>query len=263
MRARMMTYQICEALSNYAPVVPDTDDPFHVKIADTEDVNKVYYEFTAETVLTVLLNRFGEWSFVYNAIDSRYGYTDPSIAIIRQWTDYKMDNLENWQRIAKAYNAEYNPIHNYDKTISETINNDSGYTNTDTYDNYKITNNPASSTQTHDFGDGLTTTTQSTTYNDENLVDKLKNVTNGAETTTTTFTTANETTHTGSHTLANNANNDTTRNYKEFGNIGVMTTQQMINAETEMRKFNMLDKIIYDFAKEYLVLLMGDDDDEC
>ena len=265
-RANMKSCQVSSALSEYLPVVPDEDDVFHIKITDMNDSSIVYYEYHSQDVLTKLINEYAEWSFVYNSIPGRYTQTEPYLYLFGLWTDFKFDNMQNWQRIAAAYNSEYNPIHNYDRTENENYDKSSGYTNTDSYDNYSVTSKPADSTVTHEIGNGsngLTTTTQSTTYNDDTLVDKLKNTTQGTETTSTTYSNGNTTTYTGTHTLTNNSNEKlNNRNLRVSGNIGVTTTQQMINAEIDLRKVDMLEKILSDFAREHLVLL-GDDEDEC
>lgn len=265
-RANMTSCQISSAISEYVPVDPDKDDAFHIKITDMKDSSIVYYEYYSQDVLTKLINEYAEWSFVFNNIPSRYTYQEPYLYLLGLWVDFKADNMQNWQRIAAAYNSVYNPIHNYDRTEQEDYDKTSGYTNTDSYDNYSVTSKPADSTVTHVIGsdnNGLTTTTQSTTYNDDTLVDKLKNTTQGTETTTTSYANGNTTTYAGTHTLTNNSNEKlNNRNLRVSGNIGVTTTQQMINAEIELRKVDMLEKILSDFAREHLVLL-GDDEYDC
>lgn len=265
-RANMTSCQISSALSEYVPTEPDENDAFHIKITDTNDNSIVYYEYNSHEVLTKLINEYAEWSIVYNNIQSKYTYQEPYLYLLRLWVDFKADNKQNWQRIATAYNSMYNPIHNYDRTETEDYDKTSGYTNTDSYDNYTITSKPADTTVTHVIGNdsnGLTTTTQSTTYNDDTLVDKLKNTTQGSETTSTTFDSDSTTTYAGTHTLTNNSNEKlNNRNLHVSGNIGVTTTQQMISAEIELRKVDMLEKILNDFAREHLVLLR-DDEDEC
>lgn len=263
----MTSCQISSALSEYVPVEPDSDDAFHIKITDVNDSSIVYYEYNSHVVLTKMINEYAEWSFVYNNIQSRYTQQEPYLYLLGLWVDFKADNMQNWQRIATAYNSVYNPIHNYDRIENENYDKTSGYTNADSYDKYTVTSKPADSTVTHVIGsdnNGLTTTTQSTTYNDDTLVDKLKNVTSGTETTSTTYDTSNTTSYAGTHTLTNNSNEKlNNRNLHVSGNIGVTTTQQMISAEIELRKIDMLEKILSDFAREHLVMFVGDDEDEC
>lgn len=63
-------------------------------------------------------------------------------------------------------------------------------------------------------------------------------------------------------------NPDTTAKYNETqthyftrnGNIGVTTSQQMLQSELELRKYRILETLMREFAFEYLVLLFDEDD---
>ena len=46
-----------------------------------------------------------------------------------------------------------------------------------------------------------------------------------------------------------------------YGNIGVTTSQQMLQSELDLRKLNMLDYIVKGFAHEYLIVAGGEDGD--
>lgn len=55
--------------------------------------------------------------------------------------------------------------------------------------------------------------------------------------------------------------NETTAHYfTRNGNIGVTTSQQMLQSEIDLRKYRVLETFIREFAFEYLVLLFDEDD---
>lgn len=262
MKAKMKTKTVTEVLWDYVPTDPVTDDVFHITVTG----DRTYYDFTYDDVINRLMTDYGDWSFVYNDLQTRYTVTDPLIAFLRQWIDYKNDNMDNWLRIAKAYNSEYNPIHNYDRTEEHTAkSNWADHTSNSGSDSTNQTT-PVESTSTHyynpDNSEGIKITNKSTTFDNENLVDTVSNTTTGYERTTndlgemlTTVTRGTEVDRTGN----NEITEDTTRTK---GNIGITTTQQMIQAEIELRKLDMLTYIIDGFAKHKLILVQGDDDDE-
>ena len=57
------------------------------------------------------------------------------------------------------------------------------------------------------------------------------------------------------HDIANNENASDTRNIKRTGNIGVTTTQQMLQAEREIADFNLIDIIVKSFKYRFCILV--------
>ena len=81
---------------------------------------------------------------------------------------------------------------------------------------------------------------------------ELQTTTLGTENTSSG--TAKQTTDITDDTDENSSRNNT-RTGRAFGNIGVTTTQQMIEAERNVVKFNIVDYIVEDFKKRFCLLI--------
>ena len=125
--------------------------------------------------------------------------------------------LKGWSKLADAFFADYNPIQNYDMTEHE----ENGGTN-------KQSTNLTESTTSNE--------TIINKYNGFNTVDSAKvseSSNNGSGSKTTSGTQA-----------TNETAIDNERELTRSGNIGVTTSQQMIESEYNLRKKNLLN-IIY------------------
>ena len=250
----MKQYKVYELLADYIPTEPVSDDAFNIDITTTvkdetgeHTVTLVHYPF--DTIISELLEHYAEWQYTMFYIDSRYNsHNNPIANFTSKWLDYKYENLENWRRICVAYAMDYNPIHNYDRIEDGTNNNNgtigSSNNSTNTFEQLNDT------TTTHDYNpnnaDGITTEYYSTTYDDttnpkltskNNMKGVEQTTTNGGKTQTTYDNTSNTT-----------QNNNGTHHVEVKGNIGVTTTQQMIESKMKLRKFNLLQYIIDGFA---------------
>ena len=137
---------------------------------------------------------------------------------------------------------DYNPIENYNSSETETSTSE----NTTTSGNENTT----------------TTTTNSTTKNSGDTTNKVspydsENFNNDNNTTTTNTTTGNATDTTTINDSGNISSNGTSsRTLIRKGNIGVTTTQQMIESEYELRAknlvFEFLEKVSRFILLEYI-----------
>lgn len=251
----MKQYKVYELLTDYIPTEPVENDPFSINVITTvKDGNGNEHtvtlaHYSCDTIISEMLEHYAEWQYTMYYIDSRYNsHNNPIADFTNKWLDYKNENMENWRRICDAYNMVYNPIHNYDRIEDGSTNNNdtvgSSNNSTNTFEQLNDT------TTTHDYNpnstDGISTEYYSTTY-DDTTNPKLtgKNNMKGVERTTTN----NGSTQT---TYANTANTEQSSNGTHHlevrGNIGVTTTQQMIESEMNLRKFNFLQYIIDGFA---------------
>ena len=138
--------------------------------------------------------------------------------------------------------TDYNPIENYNSSETETT----------TTENATTTGNENTTT----------TTTNSTTENSGDTTNKVspydsENFNNDNNTTTTNTTTGNATDTTTINDTGNMSSNGTSsRTLTRKGNIGVTTTQQMIESEYELRAknlvFEFLEKVSKFILLEYL-----------
>lgn len=189
-----------------------------------------------------------------------------------------------WAKLWEAYSAQYNPISNYDMTETEVIDRNVSKDGTDT-GTLNTANTGTVSDSTSDSGTVNTTTsdtktntgTQATTTTDSNSdgiygfnssesvgsntsdgsstntrTDNLSSSDTGSELETRNLTIANtKTLNTNEHETHNLANSedieeDTTRTLSRSGNIGVTTTQQMIESEIELWQWNFYKQVFED-----------------
>ena len=186
---------------------------------------------------------------------------------------------------------EYNPIYNVDETTTETNTRTPNLTHaeqgttaeTDTRKTevthghtVNVTSSGTDSAETTETGentDSVTGQNQVTTYNSNTFLDDTKNTQSGtssnertAETTGTTSTTT-ATTNAGKDTTQNSGGTSATTSrtatetgtdITEFsrervGNIGVTSSQQLIDAERKIRDFDILDIWLERFAERFFI----------
>ena len=134
---------------------------------------------------------------------------------------------------------DYNPIENYNSSETETTTSENATT--------------SGSENT------TTTTTNSTTENSGDTTNKVspydsENFNNDNNTTTTNTTTGNATDTTTINDSGNMSSNGTTsRTLTRKGNIGVTTTQQMIESEYELRAKNLVFEFLEKVSKFILL----------
>ncbi len=154
--------------------------------------------------------------------------------ILKAWSNTR---LTEWQRVEAALTAEYNPIHNFDR------NED--YTDTNTE---KETGNSNSTSSTESNANGTNENTEAeTAFNTESFKNRTK--TNGTDTANSTASATNES--------SNTVNRETKVQHTAhlYGNIGVTTSQQMINEELTMRRNDLESYIIDDFKHRFCLMV--------
>ena len=150
-------------------------------------------------------------------------YSSPPLlkSLIHVWSNVSQ---YSWNHLAATLTAEYNPIENYDRMEEwqENSINNSRYTNS--------TNNTSNGS------------TKEQVYGYNNLNTPADNsASTSASTSADTSDSAGNTTITGS------------RKGRAHGNIGVTTTQEMLESERRVAMFNFYDAVIRDFQKRFLI----------
>ena len=130
----------------------------------------------------------------------------------------------NWKKLYDTTVLEYNPIENYDRMEE--------WNDTDT--------ESGSSTVTNEIMNTGTVTEQNTAFN-AGLADHAKEISD------------NDTTNNGSGTNKRDAKH--TRSGRAHGNIGVTTSQQMIQSEREVAIFNIYDIIAESFVENFCLMI--------
>ena len=159
-------------------------------------------------------------------------YTDPGFLrfAIGRWSEKE---LPIWEKLLETTEYEYNPIHNYDRI-------EDGYDNRVPDLKYGKGTTDASSTNGRD-----TTLGEQRAFNDTGLVSVDKQTFDHGSGVTTT--------HTGTDTETGNERTD--HHMRVSGNIGVMSTQNMIEQERSVVKFNIIDVIISDFKSRFCLMV--------
>lgn len=147
-------------------------------------------------------------------------------------------NLVGWERSAAALAAAYNPIHNYDRTETE---------------EYSGSGSDSATSSSSVSGNGSTTDgSTSTRYvagfdQPDTLHSSEQDVMSGSGTSSSSSTSTGNTsgTRSDSHNIERHL----------YGNIGVTTSQQMIEAELALRVQNITDIITDSFIREFCILV--------
>lgn len=152
----------------------------------------------------------------------------------RVLTRFSSQRLPIWQKLYNTTVLEYNPIENYDRIEERTSREN--YANTGG-SSVHDTNNPAKDKLV------TTVTTSNTAFNSDNFKDTTKDVTEESPSVDRTSTTVN--------------NDSGTREEGEqsriHGNVGVTTSQQMIQSERDLVTFDIVRFIAEDIINKFCV----------
>lgn len=168
---------------------------------------------------------------------------------IKIWSN-KYQN--NWKKLYDTTVLEYNPIENYDRMEDWTDTDDE--TSTSARDNTRNTTNTVKSTSTNEVMNSVNVTDQNTAFN-AGLADHAKQITDGDTTENGSITN----TETGKDTENENVNGGRTGRHtrvgRAHGNIGVTTSQQMIQSERDLVVFNIYDVIAESFIENFCLMV--------
>lgn len=170
-----------------------------------EELAKIFDEEGTSLVLDYLLNRYDRtMSPLFMRLYNKYE-EDLEDTCQAVASIIKMKFLFNWNKLAEAVFSDYNPIDNYNMVENKKTD----------YEEHTVTDSSEKTTQRYKG------------FNSNDMQDVSESESEGDIDTTKTDT-------------GTSANNELTRR----GNIGVTTTQQMIQSSYELAKKNVLD-IIY------------------
>lgn len=179
---------------------------------------------------------------------------DLSATYIPLYTDYDLfnmknkvffqRNLDNFTLMYQALKEEYNPLHNYDRYEDRDESNTFDETNTRTIDetlNRDISDNS---------NENNTNENKVSAFDSSSYQPKEQSTFNGSITKTSSDDSENKKTdnYTG-----NNTNKYITQNHI-YGNIGVTTSQQMLESEIDLRiKYNIYEIIARMWYNEFMI----------
>ena len=184
--------------------------------------------------------------------------------IIGRWSE---KSLPVWDKLYKTTVLEYDPIENYNRIEEweETGKENTTETGTDTtIDTGKETgtgSGNSSGTSNGDTTNAGTSVLSNVAFNTDVFKDTSKQTDNNTSTTENTssskMSTSFENNTNKSSTLTRNMAHGGDNNVKHtghiHGNIGVTTSQQMIQSEREVALFNIYDVIIADFKAKFCI----------
>ena len=239
-----------------------------------EGTSDVLWSAQGESVIREMFRKYSQWFFVWD--DDRPSWdtlAQPVTDFENAWSLFKYNNGHNWDRIINTLFQDYNPLENYDRTEDHTKSSEwsKGHDDRGKLIGDSDVHSDTTTTQTNN----LTDTQYATTYDNTTMDRKTGKVDNSGTVTTRNATAADaggvaaNRTHTETsydeHGYDESGTEDITAEHTAVhGNIGVMSSQEMLLKELEVRKFNMLDYIIDKFAHDNLVTMGGvEDDNNC
>lgn len=184
--------------------------------ADVLD-NAYFYNFSGQKTISPLLRRY---------LNGAEKITDSQMVSLANII-YKIYS-KNWNKLYATLSLEYNPISNYDMTESETVENEK----TNSREGSQSVNATTSGNSADNvFG-----------FNSSGAV--------GDSTTTTSAT--NSTTSTDSD--SGSGTDNTERTLTRSGNIGVTTSQQMIESERDLWRWKFFFDVVFPDIDEVLTV---------
>lgn len=190
-----------------------------------------------DIVIDNILMRGGEFEVLYS---NPYFLRDSIVTWSKKWHW----TFDKW---LKAVNTEYNPLENYDR-IEE---------GTETQKDESINTSNRSDTRTDNLkeissgNDNSSVINTTSAFNSADYSPKDKSDTNTTNKNTIENTGTQSQTGTLNGTIQNDMNK--THSLRIHGNIGVTTSQQMLQSEIDVALFNLYDKIADVFLQEYII----------
>ena len=282
-------FKISEAFSNGITDAIFNDLNTHginVSISEQTDTGEIVttYNVINATGLENFIVDHWDWSFWGETAAEAYA------AFLARWDMWKLSHNHDIQKACQAWYTNYNPLENYNRTetghkdivtgdditygTATTTRNEQGHTvrrlyGDDTADGSKL---PASisinddniTTQT---GTKPSTTTSATTYDDATERETGKSESEGTTASrglsveTYTPTEGGATDTVTEHTDNRDIDTDEDTTLHTYGNIGVTTTQQMLDQEEALRLFRpVATRLLEWFSAECLVLMPNEED---
>ena len=211
-------------------------------------------------------------------------YPDPDFlkTVIGLWSAERQDV---WQKLYNTTVLQYNPIENYDRTEETEELNDgmsvrSNEQNRDVQSSGVAVRANEQSRNAESSGSSSDINTQSgdnetvnsnTAYNSASFADTAKVISSGSNNSSTSGSSSANTSETANENGSESRNDNASEKMKEsgnesrsdrrkirshvFGNIGVTTSQQMIQSERDIAEFCMTEYVINDFIQRFCVMV--------
>ena len=243
----MRKYNILDILYNEPSRTPPYID-FEITVLD-DDGNSITL-ITDATFKDFLRQYYFDFWYMtpsyYNTVTDTHVELAPDVATAAQMLGYhfnqwKADRAHGFLRLYEALMEQYNPIHNYDKTIHSTMNYKGK-------EKDELTKSGTEQLQMSKAQDVLTVS--KTAYDSSTFSPNTKSVEDAkTDTNTQSFNGRKDSREKTFETRVDEYD------YREYGNIGVTTTQQMITSQFPLTDIDALKRYIVNlFVHENLVL---------
>lgn len=174
------------------------------------------------------------------------------------WSNNWYRTFEKWQ---KALSLEYNPIENYDR-IEDWTDSSINKMNRNSIENRNLSNSMRTdrNLQSVTKNTGSDTNLHNVSPYDSGAYfsdsQDIANINNQSETADTGTMSSNGTDYgTVTNTGKDSSNTDSTHKGRTHGNIGVATSQQMLEEELKIARFNLIQEISDIFIKEFCIMV--------
>lgn len=214
------------------------------KLVVPEDIDK-------DTLINSILLRCQEFELLYS---------DPDFLIdaVNVWGKKNYWTFNKW---VKALNINYDPLYNYDRTEEFTDTHSGDYSKKGSGSSSGNTGTTNNLTETHNLHstNDATNTHSEKAFNDTSLVNTQQDVIDQDGSDTGTI--SNTGTVTGNYQNNDSNNESGTDGYTNihkarlFGNIGVTTSQQMLQSELDIARWNLYEHIADLFCSEFCIMV--------
>lgn len=186
---------------------------------------------------------------VINCILEKYGgqtLAHPDPDYMRHYTGtWSRRRLPTWEKLLATTMLDYNPIWNFDRTEEYTDKTDHSSTGTNSVKSADSgTSTVSGNIERTEASEQKVSAENVSSYQPDNRTDN----TIGEKTSQTTDTSAN-TEDTGKSTVDEKTKFE--HSARLYGNIGVTTTQQMIEAERDVVRYSVIEEIAADFRDAF------------
>ena len=179
-------------------------------------------------------------------------YPDPDFmrTAIGTWSSKHYRTFEKW---INALNIEYAPLENYDRQEdwTDTLDSDTTNTNVDTTSENTDTTVNITGEQT-DSGSVENTVSA---FDADTYQPAEKSDTDNTTNTSTDTTSGVDFTHNSTITVTGTKDDTTVHRGRIHGNVGVTTSQQMLQAELDIARFNIVQQITDLFLTEFCIMI--------
>lgn len=237
-------------------IIAGTDEQYDISIRytlyDGDTSTTDHYIIDGLRFLKALQRQYSQWSYVIDT-DNHLPPAEEFYLCFEEFCNYYVTPV--YSRVITAILSVYNPLENYDGFEIEEIK-----AHTRGHQSGKVSGE--SSAGASDLSH------YETTYDDGTTSDHLKykdsSAQNEPSTSETDYGVMIEGTDgniqlDNAH-LQNATDGNNRRDLHQHGNMGTKTTQSIIKEELEIRTVNILQNLVKQFAKQYLMMVGGDDD---